>query len=164
MTIPDCPIVQSAVRVRDETRRDETRRDDARHGATRAMTRASPRKRASENDREAANATRRRPVPPRGRAPPLTPSDIEALNKAGKRLVLALQSLLSRALGRASELSLLRVLASRGCNAAAGSTLGQPWVNPPQASDSLDAIAALFRVSSGVGLCARVSLRGPSRR
>ena len=89
MTIPDCPIVQSAVRVRDETRRDETRRDDARHGATRAMTRASPRKRASENDREAANATRRRPVPPRGRAPPLTPSDIEALNKAGKRLVLA---------------------------------------------------------------------------
>ena len=83
MTIPDCPIVQSAVRVRDETRRDETRRDDARRGATRAMTRASPRKRASENDREAANATRRRPVPPRGRAPPLTPSDIEALNKAG---------------------------------------------------------------------------------
>ena len=85
MTIPDCPIVQSAVRVRAETRRDETRRDDARHGATRAMTRASPRKRASENDREAANATRRRPVPPRGRAPPLTPSDIEALNKAGKK-------------------------------------------------------------------------------
>ena len=42
--------------------------------------------------------------------------------------------------------------------------LGQPWVNLPQASDSLDAIAALFRVSSGVGLCARVSLRGPSRR
>ena len=65
---------------------------------------------------------------------------------------------------RASELSLLRVLASRVCNAAAGSTLGQPWVNLPQASDSLDAIAALFRVSSGVGLCARVSLRGPSRR
>ena len=32
--------------------------------------------------------------------------------------------------------------------------LGQPWVNLPQASDSLDAIAALFRVSSGVGLCA----------
>ena len=46
----------------------------------------------------------------------------------------------------------------------AGSTLGQPWVNPPQASDGLYAIAALFRVSSGVGLCARVSLRGPSRR
>ena len=42
--------------------------------------------------------------------------------------------------------------------------LGQPWVNLPQASDSLYAIAALFRVSSGVGLCARVSLRGPSRR
>ena len=32
--------------------------------------------------------------------------------------------------------------------------LGQPWVNLPQASDSLYAIAALFRVSSGVGLCA----------
>ena len=30
--------------------------------------------------------------------------------------------------------------------------LGQPWVNLPQASDSLDAIAALFRVSSGVPL------------
>ena len=42
--------------------------------------------------------------------------------------------------------------------------LGQPWGNLPQASDSLYAIAALFRVSSGVGLCARVSLRGPSRR
>ena len=71
----------------------------------------------------------------------------------GRRVRSALQSLLSRALGRASELSLLRVLASRasrGCSAAAGST----WVNPPQASDSLDAIAALFRVSSGVGLCA----------
>ena len=50
---------------------------------------------------------------------------------------------------------------SRGCSAAAGSTLGGDL---PQASDSLDAIAALFRVSSGVGLCARVSLRGPSRR
>ena len=100
MTIPDCPIVQSAVRVRDETRRDETRRDDARHGATRAMTRASPRKRASENDREAANATRRRPVPPRGRAPPLTPSDIEALNKAGKKRVLARWGARTRGLKR----------------------------------------------------------------
>jgi len=36
-----------------------------------------------------ASAKRRRPVPPRARAPPLTPSDIAALNKAGKRLVLA---------------------------------------------------------------------------
>ena len=41
--------------------------------------------------------------------------------------------------------------------------LGQPWVNPPQASDSLDAIAALFRVSSGVPL-REGRLRGPSRR
>ena len=80
------------------------------------------------------------------------------------RRPLALQSLLKARsfddVARALPLSRSRELncSSRWCSAAG-------WVvNPPQASDSLDAIAALFRVSSGVGLCARVSLRGPSRR